>query len=182
MSRKILFLTMFCMLLPAFLLAQTTTGRIKGKVTDRQTGEPLVGANVQVVGTTSGAATDVNGDYEIRNLQPAVYSLKASFIGYTAITLNNVRVNAGLTTEGNIPLPAEGVTVGTVEVTAVRPLINKSNTNAVRITTSEDIQALPVRGVNNILSLTAGVTIQNNAVFIRGGRLDEVGYYLEGVS
>jgi hypothetical protein len=74
------------------------------------------------------------------------------------------------------------ITVGTVEVTAARPLINKSNTNAVRVTTSEDIQALPVRGVNNILSLTAGVTIQNNAVFIRGGRLDEVGYYLEGVS
>ncbi|HEX2867179.1 MAG TPA: TonB-dependent receptor [Ignavibacteriales bacterium] len=182
MSRKILFLTMFCMLLPAFLLAQTTSGRIKGKITDRQTGEPLIGANVQVIGTTFGAATDVNGEYEIRNLQPAVYSLKASFIGYTAITLNNVRVNAGLTTEADIPLPAEGVTVGTVEVTAVRPLINKSNTNAVRVTTSEDIQALPVRGVNNILSLTAGVTIQNNAVFIRGGRLDEVGYYLEGVS
>ncbi|MGE5403006.1 MAG: TonB-dependent receptor [Ignavibacteriales bacterium] len=182
MSRKILFLTLFVVLLPAFLLAQTTTGRIKGKITDRQTGEALIGANIQVVGTSFGASSDVNGDFTIQNLQPGAYNLKASFIGYTTITLNDVRVNAGLTTEANIPLPAEGVTVGTVEVTAVRPLINKSNTNAVRVTTSEDIQALPVRGINNILSLTAGVTIQNNAVFIRGGRLDEVGYYLEGVS
>ena len=55
-------------------------------------------------------------------------------------------------------------------------------TNAVRIATGEDLASLPVRGINNILALTPGVVVQDNAVFIRGGRLDEVGYYLEGVS
>ncbi len=77
-------------------------------------------------------------------------------------------------------LAAEGIQVGTVEIVAERPLVNKYNTNANRITTSEDIDALPVRGVDNILSLTPGVVFQDNTIFIRGGRQDEVGFYLEG--
>ncbi len=39
-----------------------------------------------------------------------------------------------------------------------------------------------MRGINNILSLSPGVVVQDNTVFIRGGRQDEVGYYLDGVS
>lgn len=182
MCRKILFLTFFVLLLPMLVSAQTTTGRLRGRITDRQNGEPLIGATVQLVGTSSGATTDANGEYRINNIQPGVYSLRVSYIGYTTITVNNIRVSADLTVEQNTSLPPEGVTVATVDVTAQRPLVNKSNTNAVRITTSEDIQDLPVRGINNIIGLTAGVVLKDNTVFIRGGRLDEVGYYLEGVS
>jgi hypothetical protein len=82
----------------------------------------------------------------------------------------------------NFQLPAEGISVGTITIIAPKPLVNKDNTNAVRVTTSEDIDALPVRGVNNIVGLTAGVVVKDNNIFIRGGRLDEVGFYLEGVS
>jgi hypothetical protein len=79
-------------------------------------------------------------------------------------------------------LAPEGVQVGDVVVIAEKPLINKYNTNANRITTSEDIEALPVRGVDDILALTPGVIVQDNTIFIRGGRHDEVGYYLEGTN
>ncbi|MEK7251466.1 MAG: carboxypeptidase-like regulatory domain-containing protein [Bacteroidota bacterium] len=51
----------------AAALAQST-GAIKGKVTDQRTGDPLPFANIVVKGTTTGAATDVNGSYEIKNL------------------------------------------------------------------------------------------------------------------
>lgn len=179
MGRKFTFLLLFFLILPAVILAQ---GRIKGKITDVQSGEPLIGANVVVAGTSLGAATDLRGEYVIDNLTPGTYTLKASYIGYQTITINNVRVNEDLTTETNFQLPAEGLTTGMVEVTAIRPLINKSNTNAQRITTAEDIEALPVRGVNNIIALSAGVVQKDEGIFIRGGRLDEVGYYLEGVS
>ena len=167
------------LLVPAFAFAGTT-GKLKGKVTDKSTGEVLVGANVLIVGTSYGAATDVNGEYIILNLDAGTYDVKCSYIGYQATTISNVRINADLTTELNFSLSAEGVQVGEIEVVAERPLINKSNTNANRITTSEDIDALPVRGVQNILALTPGVTLQDNTLFIRGGRQDEVGYYLEG--
>lgn len=170
----------FSLLLPTLLLAQS--GKIKGKVTDLTTGEPLVGANVLVVGTSLGAATDVNGDYTISNLSAGVYEVKASFIGYQAITQTNVRVSAELTTELKFQLPSEGISVGEVVVVSERPLINKSNTNAIRTTSSDDIDALPVRGVDNLLALTPGVVISNKSVYIRGGRVDEVGYYLEGTN
>lgn len=181
MHRRIFYVLFFLILIPTLLLAGTR-GRIKGTVVDLQTGEPLIGANVIVMGTSIGAATDANGDFLLMNLEASVYEVRASYLGYQTITLTNVRVNADLTTYINFQLPSEDVQVGTVMIVADRPLIQKDATNKVRITSSEDIEALPVRGVNNILGLTAGVVLQNNNIYIRGGRRDEVGYYLEGVS
>ena len=170
----------FLMIIPILLFGQT--GKIKGKVTELGTGEPLIGANVIISGSSLGGAADVNGEYSISNVEAGVYEVKASFVGYQSKSISNIRVNAGLTIEVNFELAGEGFEVQEISVIAERPLVNKFATNANRISTSEDIDALPVRGVNEILSLTAGVTVQDNAVFIRGGRLDEVGYYLEGAS
>ena len=171
----------FILFLPGIVLAGTT-GKLKGKVTDQQTGEPLIGANVLIVGTSFGAATDVNGEYTIGNLEPSSYEVKFSYIGYQAKTVTGIRINVDLTTELNLQLATEGIEVGEVLVVAEKQLINKYNTNANRITTSDDIEALPVRGVDNIIALTPGVVLQDNAIFIRGGRQDEVGFYLEGTS
>jgi hypothetical protein len=166
------------LLLPAMALAQS--GKLRGQITDQETGEALVGANVIIVGSSYGAATDVNGEYIILNLVAGTYEVKASYIGYQSKTISNVRINADLTTGFDFKLAAEGIQVGTVEVVAEKPLVNKYNTNANRITTSEDIDALPIRGVDNILATTPGVVLQDNQIFIRGGRQDEVGFYLEG--
>lgn len=176
------FTLLFSLLLLPTLVLVAQTGKMKGKVTDLTNGEPLIGANVIIVGTSFGAATDVNGEYSISNLNAGTYEVKASYIGFQAITQTNVRVSADLTTELNFQLPSEGISVGEVVVISQRPLINKSNTNAIRSTTSDVIETLPVRGINNILSLTPGVVLQNNNVYIRGGRTDEVGYYLEGTN
>lgn len=181
MHRKILYFLLFLALVPALTFAGTK-GRIKGTVVDLQTGEPLIGANVIVVGSSIGAATDANGEFVLLNLEAGLFDLKASYLGYQTITLTGVRVNADLTTYVTFELPDEEVQVGTVEIIATKPLIQKDATNATRITTSEDIDALPVRGVNNIVALTAGVVLKDNVVFVRGGRIDEVGFYLEGVS
>ncbi len=180
MKRKITVVS-FLLLLPTLLFAGTT-GKIKGKVTDLQTGEPLIGANVIVVGTSFGAATDVKGEYVISNLDAGVYEVKSSYLGYKTVTITNVRVNADLTTELNFQLPATGVSVGEVEIVAKRPLVNKSNTNAIRNITNDQIEALPIRGVDNIVALTPGVILQNGTLYVRGGRQDEVGYYLEGTN
>ncbi|MEJ2193240.1 MAG: TonB-dependent receptor [Ignavibacteriaceae bacterium] len=179
MKRIFTFLLIF-LILPVVALAQS--GQLRGTITDLETGEPLLGANVLVVGTTQGAATDINGEYVILNLFADTYEVRATYIGYQAQTFQNVRVVAGLTSELNFQLAAEGIQVGEVEVVAERPLINKYNTNAQRITTSEDIDALPIRAVDNIYALNPGVVVQDNTVFIRGGRQDEVGYYLEGTN
>ncbi|KUO60824.1 hypothetical protein APF79_04920 [bacterium BRH_c32] len=181
MLRKIFYFLLLLVLIPS-LVEAGTKGRIRGKVVDLQTGEPLIGANVIVLGTSTGAATDINGEFLLLNLEAGTYAVRASYLGYQTITINNVRINADLTTYIDFELPSEDIQVGTVEIVAQKPLVQKDNTNAVRITNSDDIEALPVRGVNSIIGLTAGVVLQNGNVYIRGGRSDEVGYYLEGVS
>ncbi|MEW6651895.1 MAG: TonB-dependent receptor [Bacteroidota bacterium] len=181
MQRKIFYLLLLLVILPVLLTAGTR-GKIRGKVVDLQTGEPLIGANVYVVGTQSGANSDANGDYIIQNLEAGVYTLRAAYVGYQTITLSGVRVNADLTSYVNFELPSEDIQVGTVEIVAQKPLIQRDNTNAVRITTAEDIESLPIRDVSSIIQLTAGVATYGGNIVIRGGRPDEVGFYLDGVS
>ena len=116
MSRKIIYVLLLFALVPLQVFAGD--GRIKGKVTDLSTGEALVGANVVVVGSSFGAATDVNGDYVIMNLDAGQYTVKASYLGYQSITITNVRVSLDLTTEVDFQLPAEEISVGTVTIVA----------------------------------------------------------------
>jgi len=179
--RRALVNVVVALLLPAALFAGTT-GKVKGKVTDREAGEPLPAANVTVVGTTLGTATDLNGEYVILNVPAGTYSVRATYIGYQAITISNIKVRADLTTEVVFSLPSEAVAVGAVDIVAERPLVNKNATNATRIVSSEDLQNIPVRGVNAVIALQPGVVVQNDNLYIRGGREDEVGYFFEGAN
>lgn len=179
MIKRSVLLCMVLFALPGLVLA---SGKIRGTVVDRETGEFLVGANVAVEGTTYGAATNAEGEFIILNVPAGVYTLRATFVGYQPVSIGNVRVNNDLTTAIDFALPSQAVALQAVEIVAQRPLVNKNATNAVRITTGEDVSSLPVRGINAILALSPGVVLQDNVVYIRGGRLDEVGYYLEGMS
>jgi outer membrane receptor protein involved in Fe transport len=180
MFRKFLTTTILTLLLAMVTLAQT--GKVSGTIVDKETNQPLIGANVLVVGTSLGAATDINGNYNISNLNTGVYTLKASYLGYQDVILENITVNSGLTSEADFKLPSKSVETQTVVIVSQRPLIQKSATNAVRIVTAEDLQSLPVRSINSIIGLQAGVVQQNGATYIRGSRADETGYMVEGAS
>ncbi len=65
------------------LSAAAQTGRVVGVVTDATTGTPVPGANVFVVGTTLGAATDPDGRYAIEDVPAGPQTLRVTFIGYT---------------------------------------------------------------------------------------------------
>ena len=178
--RRRFVLAFFCLVFCPLLLH--AGGKIRGRVIDGQTREPLIGANVQIVGTSYGTAADTLGEFSFMDVPVGIRTLRASYVGYSPMNLEDVRVFNGLTTEIEIILKAEAVTVKEVTVVAERPLINKSATNAFRVVTGDEIQATPVRGVDNIVALQAGVVLQDGSMHIRGGRVDEVGFYLEGVA
>jgi|GEM_PF-177851 len=73
------------------------TGKITGTITDSENGEALVGANVQIVGTSLGAATDEDGEYTISNVPAGNYDLRASYIGYEQMTRESVKLAGGQT-------------------------------------------------------------------------------------
>ncbi len=168
------------MILFASSFAFSQSGRISGKVTDQQTGEPLIGANIIVMGTSLGAASDVNGEYLITNLSAGQYSVKASYIGYTDVTVNNVLVTSGLTTRLNFELQTAGITTGEVVIVSQRPLIEKTSTNALRRFGPEDMENLGLRSLNAIVQIQPGVVTQNGITYVRGSRPDETGYTVEG--
>ena len=82
---KKLIISSIFVLLAGFIFAQN--GQIKGKITDASNNEPIPFANVLVVGTQTGAVSDLDGKFIITGLNPGYVNLKVSFVGYkTKIT------------------------------------------------------------------------------------------------
>ena len=158
------------------------TGKIAGTVVDATTGEPLPGANVVIVGTRMGAATDVNGFYFILNVPPGVYKLKATLIGYQPVVEESVIVRADQTTTINFKLKQTVIKAKPVVVKAKRPLVKKDVTASLITTDKQDLQKIPVETVSGVISMKAGVTTgPSGDIHVRGGRSGEVAYLIDGI-
>ncbi len=153
------------------------TGKIAGQVKDSQTGEALVGVNVVVEGTSSGAATNIDGFYNILNLPPGKYTIFASAVGYNKKTVTNVSVSIDQTTTIDFLVSSQVVEGEEVTITAVRPLVQKDQTAKTAVVGGEQIAALPVTEVAQVLQLQAGFVGGS----LRGGRQGEVAYWIDGV-
>ncbi len=170
----------FAVIFSAGLIAQNLTGKLSGTVSSD--GEPLVGANVVLEGTSSGAASDVNGTYYIFDVQPGTYTLRVNYIGYKAQIVSNVRVTIGLTTIQDFEMEVAAVEGETVEVVAEKPLIEITATNVARSIDAEAIENYAVRSVTAMVASQAGVVKMHDGLHLRGSRQEEIGYTLEGAS
>ena len=167
-------------------LAQTGVGKLGGKVTDAESKEGLIGANIVILNTDMGAASDVNGDYFILNVTPGTYDVKVSYVGYGDQILRNIKIVPGVTQELNVTL-IPGIELREIVVTD-RPFETKA-TNTVKVFSDKEINNLPVKGVENLVSLQSGVVIAegsggasgNATINVRGGRGGEVVYIVDGV-
>ena len=178
MKRLSLFLIL--MIMPALLMAGIN-GKISGTVIDAETGNPLVGTNVLVVGTSLGASTDADGNYNILSVPVGTYSVKALFIGYTDLTYENIKVNSDITTRLSFSLSTSAVAGDAVVIIAEAPLVNLTATSVVRSVDAELVKHIATRSGTAFLGLHAGVVVHNSTIIIRGGRADETGFQVEGV-
>jgi len=168
--------------LPSSLFSGTT-GKIKGKVVDSQTREPLPGVNVVIVGTTMGAATDEKGEYFILYVPPGTYALRASMIGYAPSEVTNVKVFTDLTTEINFELTPTVIRAEEVVVVAERPMIQRDATASAAIVTAAEFEVAPVETFQEMVITKAGVSVDaGGAIHIRGGRSDEIAYIVDGIA
>ncbi|MDD8017931.1 MAG: TonB-dependent receptor, partial [Bacteroidota bacterium] len=171
-------LLFFLALIPCALTFSGSTGKIAGVVKDSQTGEPLVGANIVLEGTTMGAAADLDGYYVILNVQPGKYNLIVSALGYHKQTITGVSVSIDQTTAMDFQLQSTVVELKQeVVIVAERPLVQRDQTAKTAVVGGDDIKALPVTEVGQVLSLQAGMV----AGSLRGGRSGEVAYWIDGV-
>jgi len=182
MKNYILF-TFIILLLPINLILAGTTGKINGKVSDKKTGAPLPFVNIIIEGTNFGAATAIEGNYVILNVPPGKYNVKAQYIGYQSIIVENVSVSIDLTTTVDFELSESAVELEEVVIQGKQELIKKDVTSSQSLISSDQIRALPVAELDDVLQLQAGVTRDANGSFhIRGGRTSEISYWVNGIS
>ncbi len=171
------------LLLLCFAVYGQQTGSIRGLVTDRETGEVLIGVNVLVKGTYYGATTDADGFYFIPDIEPGNYSLEFSYIGYKVVQKTDVKVNPGEVITINVSMESSPLALGQeVEVIGEKPLLDMEETSTVRNMSAEDISNTIANDALQLVSQQVGVVEQDNEIHIRGGRTYEAQYLLDGIS
>lgn len=178
-----LFLVVILLLVSAFPPGDSlaaTRGKISGKVTVGKSGEPLPGANIIIVGTNLGTASDLSGDYFIANLPAGVYSVKTMMMGFSTMTVKDVLVRPNRTTEVNFTLEETVIEGEEVVVTAERPLVEKDNTSSIIIMGSDEIVAQPTSDFTQVLTTLPSINVENGELKFRGGTLDQVAFMIDG--
>ena len=160
-----------------------TTGQIKGRVTNKDNGEPVLGASVLIVGTTQGAMTDLDGYFQILRVEPGNYTLRISHLDFVTVEVTDVQVKIDETFEVNQKMSQKVTDLDeTITVVGTHDILDKFVVDS-RVTMSqENIRQRPVQTVDNLLEQVAGVqTTSEGEVFVRGGRAGEVAYIVDGV-
>ena len=166
-------------------LAQVT-GKVIGTVTDSDTGQPLVGAQVVVEGTNLGNVTNEDGYYFINNVPVGLEQLTAQYLGYQTTT-NEQRILAGQTMTVDFQLSSEVVQAEGIVATIERePLVVRDNTISKARFSAEEAQSAPVDDIESVINLSAGVYedltlgFPGGGFIVRGGRSSESATYVDG--
>lgn len=176
---RIPFLSMAILILFASALFAGTTGKIAGKVMDKETGEPLPGVNVLVKGTALGASSSIDGYYVILNVPPGNQTVIASMVGYATVTVTDIAIRIDQTSNINIELIPQAIQATGVEVVAERKIVKQDVSSSVAAIQPEDIKNLPVTSINDVISLQAGV---DQGLTIRGGDASQLLFQMDGAT
>lgn len=165
-------------------LAQAT-GIIEGEVKDLLTGEPLVGANIIILDTNIGGATDSEGKFLISGVLPGVYSVKASLIGYGSIVKTDITVNTARPYYIEFELRESVIELENVVVTSDYFDKDPTETVSVKTFSYEEIRRAPggFEDVVRALSVLPGVALQSagrNDLIVRGGAPSENLFIVDG--
>jgi TonB-dependent receptor len=174
---KTAFFTLLFVIVGATVFAQGT-GKISGVVTDKKTGDKMIGASVKIAGTTKAVGTDTAGRFVISALSAGKYVIEVAYYSYNLKTINNVEVTESNTTILNVDLEETASQV--LNQVVVTGKSNKESASALNLERQKSTvvvqkigaQELSRKGLSNVgegVSKIAGVSIVGNKnVFVRG--------------
>ncbi|MBD3167480.1 TonB-dependent receptor [bacterium] len=178
-------LTVTLLMLSLFLLptsAFAQTGKLRGVVLDATTDDPVVGANVVLVGSKRGAASDLDGNFTIVAIQPGKYTVRASAVGYATYELTDVEINIDVTTTVEIKLQPSVVEGEVVTVIFEKPEVELGVTSKVTRVTSEDLSMMASDDVSEMIATMPGIKLdEEGRIHIRGGRETEARFMVDGI-
>lgn len=178
------FLLLALTALPLSLYAQTDstsagsgTGRIVGKIVDARTGQGLTDVAIQIVGTTTGTGSGLEGRYALGNVAAGTVTLHIRRLGFAPKTVTGIALAPGETIQQDVALEPVTVSLETQVVTAsvergsVTAALDKQRTatGVVNSVTREQISRSPDSDAAQAVQRVSGVTVQDGKyVFVRG--------------
>ncbi len=163
-------------------LGMSQTGTLRGKVKDLETGETLPGASVLIVGTYKVATSDFDGNYAIKDIKPGDYSIKIQSMGYGTKVFNDITINPSKSTVLDVKLSTAKEVLQSITVVGRKSQVDLEKASSEITFGEEEINNLNVRDVTELISLQAGVTKTQDGLQIRGARVYETEYIVDGVS
>lgn len=183
--RRLVILTL--LIVPgAFSQDDAITGIITGEVRNASTKEPIPYANVIVIGTTIGAATDESGSFEIRNVPAGTYALRATVLGFQPLVRSDVVVSVARPAALLFELIESAIELEEISITADYFQKLPDTPLSTQYQSSEEIRRLPggledvVRAIS-ILPGVAQVEPGRNDLIVRGGAPSENLYVLDNI-
>jgi hypothetical protein len=153
-----------------------SVGTIRGFIQEKN-GEPLVGAHIMIRGTRIGASTDAQGRYAITKLQPGLYTLEISCMGFGKI-VRQVVVRAGEITAADFLMDVTSFMIGAIEVVGSNDALPREAQSKTTISGAE-VEHFQASSIGDVLDLVPGVQKTDNPglgktsqIALRGGQED----------
>jgi len=156
------------------LLFAFSTGGITGEVIDADTHQPLIGANIMLIETDLGNATNTEGKFSINNIPVGSYTISVSMIGYESVSRANVNIYSQRQTPLKFYLHTTALKGETIKVTAgyfekAKDGIVSTQTIGIEEIRSDPVGSYDIQMMIHSLPSVITATDQNNEIIVRGG-------------
>ena len=158
--------------------ADITDIDLKGRVKDRQSNEPLIGATVQVVGSSVAAVTDVDGNFQLTGLRDGIYDIEIKYVGYKTAVKRQVKIEDGKAATLDFELEADNRLLAGVEVVAkanresenVTMMEQRRSVVAIQAIGAQELSRKGVSDAQAAVTKLSGISRQEGVknVFVRG--------------
>ena len=174
----------FVLFFYSHLFAQS--GIIKGEVFNKLNNEPVPFANVVIQGTTQGVVSDAEGKYELNDLNPGLYNIEVSYVGFETLVIYEIQVTNARPAIVNFPLEESTKALEGVEITASSYSKTDESPVSLRSIGPNEIRRNPGgnRDISRVIRSLPGVasTVSfRNDIIIRGGAPGENKFFLDGI-
>lgn len=177
---RVLFVFTIFISLLALPAAAQTPGSLSGTVVQSDTEAPVADANVVLVGTSRGTATDADGAFALSDLAPGAYTVRISAVGFATVE-RTVAVESGAPTTLRVALRPAQIAIAQVDVTA-SPLEQRLTT---RIQPNA-LESAPLQDLAEGLSAVPGIRLQRRGALaldpnVRGLTGTQVSTFINGM-
>mgnify|MGYP001319761560 FL=1 len=160
--------------------------KVYGTVSNVLNNEPISFANVILEGKNLGATTDIDGNFELNDVEPGTYNFRCSYIGFELSSKSEIRVSPNKNLRLNFQLSENTQLIDEVQITANTFNKTEESPTSLRTINASEIYRSPGgdRDISKVIANLPGVSTApsfRNDIIIRGGAPSENRFYLDGV-